>query len=141
MKAELQKKLVEKYPEFFEYLKDHQEGPIMPMMFGFECHDGWFTIIDTLMDSIQSYIKLNHPEIKINLVQVKEKFGGLRFYLNGGDDYIDGMVSLAEHLSYRTCEFCGKIFTTNRYNKNTCCSISCGRTLSWEKSRGNKEDG
>jgi hypothetical protein len=41
--------------------------------------------------------------------QVKEKFGGLRFYHNGGDDYIDGMISLAEHLSSRICEVCGKM--------------------------------
>lgn len=39
--------------------------------------------------------------------QVKEKFGGLRFYYSGGDDYIDGVVAMAESMSYRTCEECG----------------------------------
>ena len=42
-----------------------------------------------------------------NITQVKEKFGGLRFYIDGGDDEIYGMIGLAESLSYRTCEFCG----------------------------------
>jgi len=40
-------------------------------------------------------------------VQVKEKFGGLRFYYSGGDQYIEGMVNLAENLAERTCDVCG----------------------------------
>lgn len=39
--------------------------------------------------------------------QVKEKFGGLRFYINGGDDEIDAAITFAEMLSERTCEVCG----------------------------------
>jgi hypothetical protein len=41
--------------------------------------------------------------------QVKEKFGALRFYYNGGDDVIDGMVGMAEAMSGCTCEACGNI--------------------------------
>lgn len=40
--------------------------------------------------------------------QVKEKFGGLRFYYDGGDDYISGLSAMAESMSYVTCESCGK---------------------------------
>ena len=40
--------------------------------------------------------------------QVKEKFGGLRFYFRGGDEVIHNYVDFAEHLSYSTCEQCGK---------------------------------
>jgi hypothetical protein len=49
------------------------------------------------------------PELipQVTLDQVKEKFGTLRFYYTGGDDYIDGMVSLAESLTGVTCEECG----------------------------------
>ena len=39
--------------------------------------------------------------------QVKEKFGTLRFYYSGGDEYIDGLVSMAEAMSGCTCEGCG----------------------------------
>lgn len=49
------------------------------------------------------------PVPQVIAVQVKEKFGGLRFYYTGGDDYINGMVRLAEIMSYRTCEKCGNI--------------------------------
>lgn len=45
--------------------------------------------------------------LTIQIDQIKEKFGGLRFYYHGGDDDIDGMVSLAESISYKICENCG----------------------------------
>lgn len=47
------------------------------------------------------------PVEQVVATQVKEKFGGLRFYYNGGDDYIRGVVGMAEEMSYRTCEVCG----------------------------------
>ena len=50
------------------------------------------------------------PELvpQVTLDQVKEKFGTLRFYYSGGDDYISGLVSMAESMSGVTCEECGK---------------------------------
>jgi hypothetical protein len=39
--------------------------------------------------------------------QVKEKFGTLRFYTYGGDDYCHGVIDMAEYMSGRTCEECG----------------------------------
>jgi hypothetical protein len=44
---------------------------------------------------------------QVTLDQVKEKFGTLRFYYTGGDDYIRGLVSMAEAMSGVTCEQCG----------------------------------
>ena len=46
---------------------------------------------------------------QVTLDQVKEKFGTLRFYYQGGDDYISGMVSLAESMTAVTCENCGNL--------------------------------
>lgn len=45
------------------------------------------------------------PQVVVQ--QVKEKFGSLRFYYSGGDDYIGGLVSMAESMSGITCEECG----------------------------------
>ena len=45
---------------------------------------------------------------QVTLDQVKEKFGTLRFYYSGGDEYINGLVSMAESMSAITCETCGK---------------------------------
>ena len=50
------------------------------------------------------------PEIpQVTIDQIKEKFGCLRFYYSGGDEYISGMVTLAESMSGVTCEECGSI--------------------------------
>lgn len=54
-----------------------------------------------------SYRKVPDACAQVVAVQVKEKFGTLRFYYDGGDDYIRGIVSMAESMSAVTCEECG----------------------------------
>ncbi len=44
---------------------------------------------------------------QVTVNQIKEKFGGLRFYYSGGDDVIDGMVRMAESWAAHSCEECG----------------------------------
>ena len=46
---------------------------------------------------------------EVKIAQVKEKFGELRFYYDGGDDKISGMVRFAEALSAKTCEESGEV--------------------------------
>lgn len=85
---------------------------------------GWQPIVSTLSIAIQQHIDLTNQQIKcmedrgqtptiqrvtqVTVAQVKEKFGTLRFYYDGGDDYIDGLVEMAEHWAGNTCEECGK---------------------------------
>lgn len=45
------------------------------------------------------------PQVIVD--QVKEKFGSLRFYYHGGDEYVAGLVDMAEAMSSCTCEKCG----------------------------------
>ena len=40
--------------------------------------------------------------------QVKEKFGGLRFYMTTGSREIRDLIGKAEKLSFQTCEECGE---------------------------------
>ena len=47
----------------------------------------------------------NYSPVRVN--QVKEKFGGLRFYWSGGNDVIAGLVAFAEAMSMQICEICG----------------------------------
>ena len=133
MKKELEDKLLQKYPEFFDYLYENrkiytdddpikvakelleQKEMVYPIQFGFECGDGWFWLVDQLMSSIQNYCK-NNKKPSISVTQIKEKFGGLRFYYDGGNDKINGMVWFAENLSYQICETCG---TTNHVGQTT----------------------
>ena len=50
-------------------------------------------------------VELNQPVV---CEQVKEKFGGLRFYHVNGDEFVSGAVALAEKMSYTICEECGQ---------------------------------
>lgn len=74
---------------------------------GIAVNDGWFDIINQLCININSHMKWKKDIEPIELEQVKEKFGGLRFYFQGGDEYIRGLVSMAESMSGVTCEECG----------------------------------
>ena len=103
MMEEKSKKLIEQYPKIFN------------KNFYFECGDGWFNLIDTLCKDLQHRIdwklkKTSDEEkesLQIKCAQCKEKFGGLRFYVYGGDEYMQGMISFAESMSYKICEDCG----------------------------------
>lgn len=44
---------------------------------------------------------------QVEATQVKEKYGGLRFYTGTTTPKQKGMISLAESLSYKICENCG----------------------------------
>jgi hypothetical protein len=49
------------------------------------------------------------PELVEQVVakQIKEKFGTLRFYYDGGDEFIHGLDSMAASMSSVICEECG----------------------------------
>ena len=119
MQEKLDNYLVEKYPKIFV---NRYKGPMESCLyFGFEHNDGWFWLLDQLCESIQGYIdnnnKYSSEDKQISQVvasQVKEKFGGLNFYYSGGDSYINGMVSMVEHMSYNVCEFCGSTENVGR---------------------------
>lgn len=111
--------------DFFDELKVKY-----PLMYD-EAYDlwvdeGWHPIILTLTKRIQSRIdwsiKIGQPIEQVKVAQIKEKFGGLRFYFDGGDDYIDGMVAMAESWAQNTCEMCGDRATkqTTGWIKNVC---------------------
>ncbi len=74
---------------------------------GFAVGQGWWPLVETLCKTIQGHIKNNKDCPQVIVEQVKEKFGGLRFYYQGGDDFIHGAVWLAESLSLQICEECG----------------------------------
>ena len=74
MKNELQRKLLDKYPEFFSHTKKkiydgekpiieevteliNQKEIIEPIQFGIECEDGWYMLLDTLMGEIRNHLE------------------------------------------------------------------------------------
>lgn len=117
MNDELDKQLCEKYPKIFK--NRHAHSTETAMFWGFEHSDGWYKILDSLCGQIQSYIDWKNrsaaagyenfkPVEQVVATQVKEKFGGLRFYYKGGDEHISGMVRMAESWASITCEVCGQ---------------------------------
>jgi hypothetical protein len=96
--------------EHFPILYRGVDEPITQnlMSFGFECGDGWFNLIKDLSEKIEDYNNsLGDDEYPCIAVQVKEKYGTLRFYVNGGTDEIFNWIDEAETKSEKTCEVCG----------------------------------
>lgn len=71
-----------------------------PTLTSLEVPESWYLLIDTLCSLIQSYLMQNPDACHIQVVQIKEKFGGLRFYTSNNDPYIDGLIRMAEAYSY-----------------------------------------
>lgn len=72
--------------------------------FGFDCGDGWFQIIWDLSVELD--------KLGCQATQVKEKYGGLRFYYgnppNVSYTITDKLVTEAEKKAAVTCEITGK---------------------------------
>ncbi len=67
-----------------------------------ECGSGWLELI---RDLIQELIEAGWNK---EICQIKEKFGGLRFYTNGMTPEMWEILAKYEKKAYITCEICGK---------------------------------
>ena len=92
------------------YKQSHWPMPKTCMCWGITCGDGWHDIILDLSIELEPYAK-SHG---LHAVQVKEKFGGLRFNCIGYPDFgsdarevVLGLIRKACSESARTCETCG----------------------------------
>jgi hypothetical protein len=92
MKKELQDKLIERFPFLRPEWKEH-----------FFCNDGWFSLLWEFGERIE---KIKPENYKI--LQIKEKFGGLRLNGENESEEIKEIVREIESRSYTVCEFCGK---------------------------------
>lgn len=68
----------------------------------FECGPGWHPLIKEALTKLEA---LNSADQAV--LQVKEKFGGLRIYLSVHNDETDAIIRAAELEASRTCEECG----------------------------------
>lgn len=120
--------LIEKHPQIF---KDYEGNP--SRINWLDIPDGWIKHIDHLCSAITEYLKstiyykdgqeVRCPEV--TCTQVKEKFGELRFYYNGGNDVIEGMVEMCAYLCSITCQKCGSMTNASRQVKYGWVSIIC----------------
>jgi hypothetical protein len=119
----------EQYDEFAERMEQKYPKMFSQPYGGFAIGSGWWPIIEALCSNIQHYLDWinknheKHPVVEqVVVAQIKEKFGGLRFYYDGGDAEISGMVRMAESWAGHSCEDCGSPATkqTRGWIKNVC---------------------
>ena len=121
MRRELEQRLVERWPTWFNTEGDIRETA---MARGFEHDDGWFDILWRLCQDLEPMVAIEEAGgQKFEVLQVKEKFGGLRFYVNcRGNEAMSQRIGIAADESFRTCEVCGQSGTLreNRSIKTLC---------------------
>jgi len=104
--------LAKKYPTLYKRYKG--DPKITTMAWGFAVGDGWKGILEKLSSKISEIDKRGYVVVD----QVKEKFGGLRYYFHvEGKNEDEGLalynkvellVADAERESEETCEKCGQ---------------------------------
>jgi formylmethanofuran dehydrogenase subunit E len=101
------------------------------MAFGFDCEAGWYPLIEELIERLNK----EFPNEEIKVLQVKEKYAGLRFYVSGGSEKSDKLIAFYEELSYHVCEQCGEFWTAKERVKGgwykTLCD-KCAKEFEWE---------
>ena len=108
MKEELDKALVRDFPILYQDRFENCQQTCM--CWGFENGDGWEPIIRKLSMKIENVNNsLPKDEMPCVAVQVKEKYGMLKVYVNYGRDDIYKWIDEAEEESLNTCEVCGNI--------------------------------
>lgn len=121
-----------KHEDFGKYLADTYNNIFTePIWVG--CNEGWHEIIDALSKQIAEIAKrfpTTDGEFRISVVQIKEKFGGLRYYVNyhnmTDDDIqqIEFIIRNAEMKTFAICEDCGgngEKVSPRRYWMKTLC--------------------
>ena len=104
MTEKQQQVLIQKYPKLLVQNSPAQH-PFDQR--GIEFDSGWDDLFDKLCSNIQRYLDYNKELKQTTLAQGKEKFGSLTTYWDNTDDYIRGLVSMAQTISYGICERCG----------------------------------
>lgn len=99
----LEEKLFKKYPQLFPNGRNVDPKESL-MCFGIETRNGWYELIEKTLEKITKEDK----EKIVTIVQLKEKYGGLRIYIRGGNEKIFEIINEAEKKSIKTCELCGK---------------------------------
>ena len=68
---------------------------------GLDISPGWYDIVERLFEILEAS---GFKDIRVQ--QIKEKFGGLRFYYEGGDRGLYDKIEKVESQAYQTCDIC-----------------------------------
>lgn len=121
MRVDLQEKLIKKYPSLFIQVNHPMTNTCM--CWGIECGDGWYDLIDRTCAKIMAVDPDKNKNV--SFCQIKEKFGGLRLYLDNADNAAFEICCSAEQESYTICELCGKAGKHN--NDSSWISTLCNK--------------
>ena len=138
MTKENSEKLTERFKMFQSSIDDRRKRDIFP----FECGDGWFQLIWNLCEELEKVEKVflesipikektksllkDKREYEIMVLQVKEKFGTMRFYINNGTEEMYELINKAEEKSGEICEVCGQ---PGKIRKKTWIYCSCDQHI------------
>lgn len=102
-------------PKYEQLIKDHPLA-LSRVTCGIYYPDGWNTLISNLCDVVERQIGKLPSEHKqqVYVIQIKSKFGSLRYYMNQSTPHINGAIELAESLSFTTCETCSNQASTKQ---------------------------
>lgn len=110
MSPENTQRLYARFPTL--YRGRHRPLDVSLMSTGFDCGDGWFNLIWHLSASIEDVATqagiARQSDAWPEVVQVKEKFGSLRFRLRNATEPMHHLIDAAADISERTCEVCGQ---------------------------------
>jgi hypothetical protein len=99
-----QSEIIKKYPELFgEPPYDPKESLIC---FGLEVSVNWLPVLDKGFQQMAEIVKKENLD-DFRIIQVKEKFGGLRVYTRYSIDEIDKIIDRMEKEVESICEKCG----------------------------------
>lgn len=108
-RAPAHRELRKRFPDIFSLLCDEPtlvSGDVTIKAYGIEYPRGWHRLVVRLAASITN---LTPPDARPTCVQVKEKFGELRFYLaDEAPDEVLATINTAKEESQRTCQECGR---------------------------------
>ena len=113
--------LIQKYRSLFDPEEIIHDETKSCMVWGIECDNGWYDILDEMMAKIAS---LNLPP-EFTFSQIKEKFATLRVYTSYCDERVEKIIEEAEAKSAVTCEICGKPGTVNQEGWRRCRCVDC----------------
>lgn len=99
-----------------------------------ECGKGWWPLIEKVATAIDSY-NAAHPDSPVEVIRIKQKFGGLRIYHQNAPEDIRRLIDEAIEASWRTCERCGytNSVTTNRDGYRLTICTKCRKEINQKK--------
>ena len=126
-----EKELQEKYPQLLKQIY-------------LECGEGWKEVIENMCEQIlthEAFLKDSGVNVvdfedevtdeddycSVRIVQVKQKFGGLRVYYDGGNNIIRNIVNEAEEKALTVCEYCGSKDNVKLRKRNSWLYTGCDK--------------